>query len=70
LLKIDYRQDDTFYCSPDDSFSDDGWNIPFEHDDSIRILFHRQNRSPENVRPMMEQMELVPIRWTAVFLAA
>ena len=37
-VRIDYCQDNTFYCAPDDSFSGRGWNIPFEHDESVRSL--------------------------------
>ena len=37
-VRIDYRQDDTFYCVPDDSFYGRGWKTLFEHDESIRSL--------------------------------
>ena len=65
MLKIDYRQDGTFYCAPDDSFSDEVRKTLFEYDESVRSLFLMRIALLKNVRPMMKQMELVPIRWSA-----
>jgi len=37
-MRIDYRQDDTFYCVPDDSFSARDWKTLFEYDESVRSI--------------------------------
>jgi len=38
-LRIDYRQEATYKCSPDDSFSGKGWKTLFEYDESVRSFF-------------------------------
>ena len=54
-VRIDYRQDCTFYCSPDNSFSGRGWNSLFEYDESVRSLFHHENRSPQSYEFMISR---------------
>ena len=44
-VRIDYRQDGTFYYVHDDSFYGRGWNIPFEYDESVRNPNLYENQS-------------------------
>ena len=54
-VRIDYRQDCTFYCSPNNSFSGRGWKTLFEYDESVWSLSRRQNRSPQSYEFMMSR---------------
>jgi len=54
-VRIDYCQDATFYCFPDDSFSGEDWKSSFEYDESVRSLPLRQNRPPQSYEFMMNR---------------
>ena len=44
-VRIDYRQDGTFYYVPDDSFSGRDWKTLFEYDESVRNPNLHENQS-------------------------
>ena len=54
-VRIDYCQEHSKMCRPDDSFSDEGWKTLFEYDESVRSLYRRENRPEGSSRKWMPE---------------